>query len=532
MARWPIVLLASVLTAAVAAPAAAATFRWSAAADAASLDPYSRNETLQLSLLGNVYEPLVRRGADGRLEPALAIGWRRVAPLVWRFDLRPNVRFQDGTTLTANDVVFSYRRAVAQGSKIALALSAIREVRAINERTVDIVTAMPDSILPEEIVAWSIMSATWCHNHGVDAVADPAVSENYATTHADGTGPFRVASRIPGEETVFVPNPDWWGQSRPALERAIFRPITDDAARIAALDSGAIDLVTSVPLEHIDALRREPGLRIAHTAGTQTVFLGFGQAPAATAHGRLPRRNPLADRRVRFAFAQAIDETAIAAAVMRGLATPAGLLVGPGVTGFDAALNRRPVYDPGAARRLLADAGYAGGFALTMDCPDDRYVNDVAICRAVAADLAKIGVRISLRTQSRRAFFTRLLDPAAGSRFYLMGWRPADDDAIDALVNLAATRSDRRHTGAYNVGGYSNPALDDLIVRAGREAVGPQRTALLRAALAMVKEDMAYLPLHQPDVVWAMRDTVVAVPAGNGGFTLRDVRLKGSAPGR
>ncbi|MGH7013420.1 MAG: ABC transporter substrate-binding protein [Stellaceae bacterium] len=526
MTRRLIALVLGAVLMASAVPAAAATFRWSSDADAASLDPYSRDETLQLALLGNVYEPLIRRGRELQLEPALATGWRQVAPLVWRFDLRPGVHFQDGSRFTAADVVFSYRRATSAGSKIALALSAIRAVRAVDARTVDIVTALPDPTLPEEIVKWDMMSAAWCQAHGAADVADTATPDSYAATHADGTGPFIVASRAPGEQTVFVANPGWWGKPAPGLDRAVFRPIADDAARLAALAAGTVDLITSVPLDDIGSLARMPGTHVVHAVGTRTIFLGFRQGHAATGSGRLRQRNPLADRRVRAAFAEAIDENVIIATVMRGLATPAGLLVGPGILGFDPALNRRPAYDPDAARRRLAAAGYPGGFALTMDCPDDRYLNDVTICRAVAADLAKVGVRVRLLAQPRNRFFAKLLDPAQGSDFYLMGWRPANDDAFDALINLAATRSDVLHTGAYNVGSYSNPALDALIARARRESVGKGRTALLRAALAMVKDDDTYIPLHQADVVWAARDTVDVVPRGDGSLALRDVRMK------
>lgn len=509
------------------APATAATFRWAGAYDVASLDPYTRQESFQLAFLGNIYEPLIRRGRHLELEPALAVQWRQVAPLVWRFDLRQGVRFQGGAPFTAADVVFSYRRATAPGSAIASALAAIREVRAVDAQTVDIVTTTPDPALPEEIVPWNIMSAAWCAAHGATAPADPAIAgDDFVAHHADGTGPFMIATRVPGQDTVFVANPTWWDKPAPALDRAVFRPIADDATRVAALTSGAVDLIAAVPLEDVGRLGQTPGVRVARTPGTRTIFLGFDQTQAAVRRGKRNEHNPLADRRVRQAFAQAIDEGAIAATVMRGFAAPAGLLVGPGVRGFDPALNGRPAYDPGSARRLLAAAGYADGFDLTMDCPDDRYINDAAICRAVVADLAKIGVRVALRTQSRARFFARLLDPGRGARFYLMGWRPADDDAIDALINLAATRNDKLHTGAYNFGGYANPAVDGLIARAERRSVGFGRGALLRAALATVKADDAYIPLHQPDVVWAMRDDIEVVPRGDDRLLLRDVRMK------
>jgi len=521
MTRRLIAFFVVALLAAPALPAAAATFRWARDSDIASLDPYSRNETLQLSLLGNVYEPLIRRGSALQLEPALATGWRQVAPLVWRFNLRRGVRFQDGAPFSAGDVVFSYRRAVGAGSKIALALAAIRDVRAVDAQTVDIVTTLPDPTLPEEIVPWNIMSAVWCRAHDAEQVAD-----SYAADHADGTGPFAVESRVPGEQTVLVANPNWWGKSAGNVDRAVFRPIADSAARLTALTTGTVDMIASVPPDDLGTLAQTPGIRIVHAAGTRTIVLGFRHSRLVKGRGRPPQPNPFTDRRVRTAFAQAIDENAIVTTVMRGLATPAGLIVGPGVRGFDPMLNQRPTYDPAAARRLLAAAGYPNGFALTMDCPNDRYVNDAAICVAVVADLAKIGVRVTLLAQPRSQYFTKLLDPLRGADFYLIGWRPANDDALDALINLAATRSDGLHTGAFNIGGYSNPALDALIARARRESLGKARATLLRAALAMVKDDVAYIPLHQTDVVWAVRDNVEAALRGDGSFALSDVRVK------
>jgi peptide/nickel transport system substrate-binding protein len=525
MTRWLTALCLAALLTAFAVPATAATFRWSQDAEVASLDPYARNETLQQSLLGNVYEPLVSRGRDLTLEPALATSWHQVAPLVWRFELRRGVRFQGGEPFSAADVVFSYRRAVGAGSKIALALSAIHDVRAVDAQTVDIITVMPDPTLPEEIVPWDMMSAAWCQAHDATAVTDPIAAGDYTADHADGTGPFIIESRTPGEQTVLVANPNWWGKRTGNVDRAIFHPIAGDAARLAALAAGSIDMIANVPPEDTAALAQMSGVRVVRVTSTRTIFLGFRHIRVVKKVGQPARINPLADRRVRTAFAHAIDENAIITTVMRGLATPAGLIVGPGVRGFDPALNRRPAYDPVVARQLLTAAGYANGFALTMDCPNDRYLNDTAICQAVVADLAKIGISVTLLAQPRSQYFPKLLDPARGSDFYLMGWRPANDDAIDALVNLAVTHNDVLHTGAFNVGGYSNRALDALVVRARYERVGKERAALLRAALAMVKDDQAYIPLHQADLVWAVHGAVEVMPRGDGSFALADVRV-------
>lgn len=508
--------------------AAARTFRWASDVDVAALDPYARQERFLLAFLANVYEPLVRRGPDLAIEPGLATHWSQVAPLVWRFKLRDGVRFAGGEPFGADDVVFSYIRATAPASKLAVSLSSIREVRRVDDRTIDIVTVTPDPILPEEITHWAMMSKAWCEAH--DAVAPTDLvkddDDNYAASHADGTGPFMVVERVAGDHTVLAPNPGWWDRPVHNLDRVEFRPIADDSARVAALSSGAVDMIYNVPLQDIDRIARSPGLRIVHTPELRTIFLGFDQSSRELPDSGIRGRNPFKDRRVRGAFTRAIDETGIVAKVMRGLATPAALLVGPGVNGFDAALNQRPAYDPAAARRLLGEAGYARGFSLDMDCPNDRYINDETICQAVAADLAKVGIRVKLTAQTRALFFGKVFDPGYGSSFYLMGFAPASADAASALVNLAASRSDTLHTGEFNIGGYANRDLDALIQRAQVETDPATRTGLLRRALAMVKDDYAYLPLHQQDVVWAARDGVTLVQRGDDSFPLRYVRMK------
>ena len=519
--------IALALALVAATPAGAKTLRWASDSDVASLDPYARQETFLLSFLANVYEPLVRRGRDLAIEPGLATSWQQVAPLIWRFELRRNVRFQDGAPFSAADVVFSFKRATAEGSKVAAALAAVKEIRAVNAQTVDFVTYAPDPILPEEITDWLIMSQAWCEAHAATLPTDLLNNDdNYASSHADGTGPFVIAARVVNDETVLLPNLDWWDKPAHNLDRVIFRRIADDGARIAALAGGEVDMIYNVPPQAVDQLARAPHIRVIHGPKLRTIFLGFDQARKELAGSNVKGRNPFKDRRVREAFAHAIDEDTIAAKVMRGLATPAGLLVGPGVAGFDPALNRRPDYDPAEAQRLLAEAGYPDGFSLVMDCPNDRYVNDEAICQAIAANLAKIGVHVRLVARPRSQFFTRIFDPGYGSSFYLMGWIPAADDAADALIKLAATRSDALHAGEYNIGGYANPDLDRMLAKLRGESDPAARASLLHDALALVRDDLAYLPLHQPDVVWAARDTVELVQRGDDSFPLRYVRIK------
>lgn len=520
-------LVAGLLCAALlcVASARAATFRWTNDQDVFSLDPYARQETFLLSFVSNIYEPLVRRGRDLRLEPALAVRWTEVAPDRWRFELRRGVRFQDGTPFTATDVVFSFARVSGPGSNLANALARVRDVTQVDDFTVDIRTNGPDPILPQEIAIWNIMSAKWCAENDAERPADALKGEeSYAANHANGTGPFMLETRRPDRETVLVPNRNWWDKPEHNLDRAVFRPMQGKDA-VAALMAGDIDMISSVPPQLGDRIARSAGLRLVQGPELRTVFLGFNVARDELADSNVKGRNPFRDRRVRQAFYQAIDENTIKTKVMRGFATPAGLLVAPGVSGYSAALNGRLPYDPSAAKELLAKAGYANGFSAVMDCPNDRYVNDESICQAVIAMLAKIGVKLRLNAATRGKYFAKLLLPEMQQSLFLIGWAPPTYDALNPLVNLAATRNKAAHRGDANFGGYSNPALDAIITETENESDEAKRLDLLARALAVVKDDIAYIPLHQQQIVWATRNSIQLVQQADGIFPLRYVRV-------
>jgi peptide/nickel transport system substrate-binding protein len=506
--------------------ASAKTLRWSNDQDVFSLDPYARQETFLLSFDSNIYEPLVRRGRDLRIEPALAVSWHQEAPDRWRFDLRHGVQFQDGTPLTASDVVFSFVRARSPTSQIAHALAAIRSVDRIDDYTIDVTTNLPDPILPEELPLWDIMSAKWCADHDATEPAPAEASQGiYTSEHANGTGPFMVESRVTDKLTVLVPNPHWWDKPQHNLDRVEFRPMTGTAG-VAALLGNKLDMLYYVPPQSTDRIARTAGIHLAQGPELRTIMLGFDYRHAPLPDSDVKNANPFLDRRVRQAFYQAIDETTIKDKVMRGFATPTGLVVGPGINGFDPSLNQRLAYDPAAAKALLAQAGYPRGFSVGMDCPNDRYLNDEAICDSVVAMLAKVGVKVRLTAQTRGKYFAKLMAGAQGSSFYLLGWLPDTYDALDALVNLAATPNKDAHQGDANFGGFSDPALDKLIAEIALESDSTKRRALLQKALAQVKQDIAYIPLHQQDLVWAVRNNIDLVQQGDGMFPLRYVQIK------
>jgi len=509
--------------------AEAKTFRWANDGDANSMDPYARLETFLLAFDMSMYEPLLRRNREMKLEPGLAIEWRQTDPTTWRFKLREGVKFHDGSAFTADDVVFSFDRATHPGSNIGNPLSTVKEVKKIDDYTVDFITKTPDPILSYNLPVVAIMSKKWCEEHNATRAADLTKNEeSYATRNANGTGPFVLKERQPDVRTVLVKNPNWWGLKEEPIEldEVVFSRIENASTRVAALLSGELDMVYTVPPQDTDRITKTSGMRIWQTSELRTIFLGMDQSRDELLESNIKGKNPFKDKRVRQAFYQAVDEDAIKAKVMRGFAHVTALMVGPGVNGYDPALDKRYPYDPAAGKRLLDEAGYPNGLEVGFDCPNDRYVNDAAVCQAVVAMLARIGVKANLLAQTRAKYFGKINPPRFETSFYLLGWTPATYDALDALRALAATRGPGSSDGAYNIGGYSNPQLDELTQKIQVELDSEKRNELIDRGLALLKEDFAYIPLHQQVVVWATRDNVDLAQTGDNFFQLRFVKLK------
>lgn len=516
--------LAAALLCGTALASQAQVFRWANDGDVNSMDPYTRQETFLLAFNANIYEPLVRRGRDAEPEAALAERWEQTSPTVWRFHLRRDVRFSDGTPFTADDVVFSAERARAPGSNVQSMLATVKEIRKIDDHTLDFETSAPNPILPNEIVNWQILSRQWAEKNNATRPADlTSREENFATRNAMGTGPFRLVLREPDRRTVLERNPGWWDRPEHNVERAELNIIANDATRVAALLSGEVDFVYTVPPQDVDRISRAPGTRIVQGPEIRTIFLGMDQSREELLKSDVKGRNPFQDVRVRRAVYQAIDVNAIQRSVMRGQSRPTGLMWGPGVNGFREEDDRRLPVDLDGARRLLAEAGYPNGFGVTLDCPNDRYVNDEAICTAAVAMLARIGVRVQLAAQTRARFFAEVNGPRYNTSFYMLGWSPATSDAHNALFNLLGTRDGTR--GVFNNGGFSHPRMDELTQLIAVETDAAKRQAMISEAAELAREQVAYIPLHQQQIVWAVRQGVEVVQTAHNDFALRYVRL-------
>ncbi len=513
MLRLP--LPALILAAAFAVqPAAAASFRWANDGDVATMDPDMLQETVQLSFLANIYEPLVRHDRDLKLEPSLATSWEQTSPTVWRFHLRSGVKWQDGSPFTADDVVFSLHRIQSATSAMRAPMSMVKEARKIDDLTVEFETQNTDPILPQEVTNFLIMSKAWCDAHGADEPVQLGKADNFAVHNAMGTGPYRLVSREPDRKTVVEKNPAWWDKLQGNADTVEFDVIASASTRVAALLSGEEDMIYTVPPQDIKRIAAAPGLSIIQHPELRTIYLGFDVWRDELASSDIKGKNPFKDQRVRQAFSLAIDEDLIASKVMLGLAHPTWLMWGPGVNGYDPKLDVRPKPDLAQAKQLMAAAGYPDGFKVAFDCPNDRYVMDEQICTAISSMLARIGVKIDLLAQTKAKYFAKILAPKYDTDFFLLGWTPATYDAHNALYSLLGTRAGGR--GEVNVSGYSNPVLDDLIAKIGVETDQAKRNGLIDDAATLIQHDLPTVPLHQQVIVWAAKKSVeVAQPADN-----------------
>ncbi|NBC34671.1 MAG: ABC transporter substrate-binding protein [Alphaproteobacteria bacterium] len=499
-------LCLSVLTPGI---AIASTFRYAYQTDVNTLDPHALNESFTLSFLGNIYEGLVRRNTALELEPALAVRWEMLEPTRWRFHLRQGVRFHNGNAFNADDVIFSYRRAADQFAGVRNRLAAVAEIRRIDDHTVDVVTRRPSPTLIAEWSSWYIMDREWAETHGAMRVTDlgEARGENFANAHSNGTGPFRIVSREPDIRTVAEPFDGWWDRSRHNLTRVVFEPITADATRMAALRTGAMDLVYPLPVQDIARVESDPRTRALTRPGLRTIFLGMNQHAEELLHSDISERNPFRDRRVRLAVYQAIDVVAIRDIILRGQGRPAATLVAPEIEGYPEDIERY-AHDPQAARRLLADAGYPDGFSVRLDCPNDRYINDEEICAAIGTMLGRVGIRVMVNAQPRSLFFRTIYsDGKYLTSFYLLGWSPSSLDSHNVLYNLVGSRNDNGQ-GVFNYGGFADPAIDALIPQIAVETDQSRRRALIREAWQRLHEAVGYIPLHQQNVLWGASESV------------------------
>jgi peptide/nickel transport system substrate-binding protein len=488
----------------------AKTFRYATTGDVLGLDPHANNEGPTNTMKGNIYGRLIHRKADLSLEPDLATKWEKLNSTAWRFTLRQGVKFHNGNPFNADDVLYSFKRQTQESSEMSFALATVKEIRKVDDYTIDIITKGPDPILLLNMPIFYIVDKEWTEANNAFEVVRAGGSTNFANVNTNGTGPFKLVEWIQDTRLVLEPNKDYWNKNgvQHNLTKVVFTPIANDATRVAALLSGEIDLMYPVPLQDVKRLENDPKAYALEGPELRTIFLGFDQWRQESLDMTGTGKNPFLDRKVRQAFYHAININAIKRVVMRNASTPTGLMIAPGINGFQEDMNDRPAYDPDAAKQLLKEAGYPNGFPITFDCPNDRYVNDEEICTAVIPMLERIGISVTPNFQTKSKHFNKI--KSNETSFFMLGWTPGSYDALNPLMQLMTVGKPGH--GDWNCGKYSNPRVDELTEMIKTEMDESKRNAMVREAFQIHKDDFGHITLHQQALAWGVRsDTVKSV---------------------
>ncbi len=520
----------SLLTLAAAAALAAApgvhakTFKWASQGEIATWDIHSQNNALQNGLHANVYESLVYYNSKTfAVEPVLATSWKEISPTQVRFNLRKEVKFSDGTPFTADDAVFSLNRAMAKTSNFSPYVQGIDKVVKVDSHTIDVILKGPNPVLLRQMTELRMMSKAWAEkNKSVDPKDMKAADENFAHRNAMGTGPYVLTSWQPDQRMVFKRNPNWWGKMEGNVTEIVYTPIKSAATRIAALLSGEVDMVLDPTPQDLGRLRGSADLKVIDGLENRTIFLGMDQFREELPGSNVKGKNPLKDVRVRKALYQAIDVDTISRNIMRGLGKPTGALVAPQVAGWTEGVAKRFPYDVEAAKKLLADAGYPSGFEVDFACPNNRYINDEAICQAVTAMWARVGVKAKLRTMPLVNYFPMIQRYEAS--IYMLGWGVPTFDALYSLQSLVRTVG-QGGDGNYNVGRYSNERMDYLVDRVKVETDAPVRARMLTEALQLSNDTVSHIPLHDQVIPWAMKKNVELVHRADNRVDMLTVKI-------
>jgi peptide/nickel transport system substrate-binding protein len=490
---------------------AAQTLRWATQGDSLTMDPHSQNEGLTNQLNGQVYEYLVDRDRDLKQVPRLALSWEQTGPLVWRFKLRPGVKFHDGAPFTADDVVFSVQRAKETTSQFSVYANALGTPVAIDPLTVEFRLERVNPIFLQHAGTVLMMSRAWCEKNKVTRPLDfKNKEESFASFNANGTGPYMLVQRQPGIKTSFRRNPAWWGRAGGNVQEIVYTPIANDATRLAALVSGEIDFVLDPAPRDVPRLRGTAGVKVIDGPENRVLFLGMDQSRDKLLYASVPGdRNPFKDIRVRRALYQAIDIETMKTKLMNGQAVPTGgYTPSPAGAYNDPSLETRLPFDLARARALMSEAGYANGFEVTLDCPNNRYVNDEEICIALAAMWSQLKVKVRVNAMPRVLYFPKL--EKLDTSLYLYGWGGSITDAETTMTPVMRNRGDKG-AGLYNYGNWRNDAFDALAAKSSVEADPKKREELIKAALREWREAVHTIPLHRQVIPWAARSNVEVV---------------------
>ncbi|WP_341896353.1 ABC transporter substrate-binding protein [Ferrovibrio terrae] len=494
-------LAAAVLALGLSLPVQAQELRIGLSGELNSLDPHYFNLTINNQIAYSIFGTLIQQDETQKLTPGLAESWKTLDDTTWEFRLRKGVRFHDGSPFTAADVVFSMARTAKvpnSPSPFTLFARAFSDVKVIDDHTIHFITRAPAPLLPNDLSRVAIMSSKAAKADVAEGMTTEALNKGEGLV---GTGPYKFVEWTRGNRLVLAANPDYWG-GKPAWSQVIYRPMSNDAARVAALLAGDVDMIENPPPADMKKLRENPTVKISDVVSNRLIYISLDQSEPTAGIPDTEGKNPLRDVRVRKALSMAINREAIASRIMEGLGKPSGDFLPSPM--FGTRKDARPeAYNPDAAKKLLADAGYPNGFTITLGSPNNRYINDSEVAQAVASQWTRIGVKTKVDAVNATVFFKNRdeFKYSAG----LVGWAAGTGEMSNPLRSIVATVNRDKGFGAANKTRYSNAALDAVIEEALHTVDAGKRELLLQQGSKMALDDQALIPLHIEVTSWALR---------------------------
>jgi peptide/nickel transport system substrate-binding protein len=496
----PTALLAFVLTIGTTSPnfAQQRSLTIAITGDAESMDPILAAISTTTSIQRHALESLVTYDPDGKIVPQLAVSWKAVSPTVWEFKLRPTVKFHNGEAFDALAVKYTIERVAKHPRSLSKAyVSLISDVRIVAPLTVQIVTSKPAPDQVENLASIPILPPKYAQEVGDEGVGRRAV----------GTGPFKLVEWVRDDRVVMERNEQYWGV-KPDAARVTIRPIPEGATRVAALLSGEVDVVESIPIPDIPRVARTKGLKVLRKQGPRLIFLALdtfrdrgGKHPEGSPGIPVGQPNPFKDRRVREALSVATNTREIVGQVMDGHAFPADQILAPFMFGYHPRV-RQPLYDPSRAKRLLAEAGYANGFDVVLDVTTDRYVNDKEVGLALVGMLQRVGIRVTLNGMPRAIFFPKMRN--FETTLQMSGWLTLVSSInYTALLGCADPMTGYGRT---NYGRYCNPEMNRLIDIVNTELDTQKRQEAFYKAAELNRQDVGKIPLYFEELVRGVRN--------------------------
>ncbi len=484
----------------------AADLKMGTATEPSSIDPHFSTVSANQMISAHMFDTLIQQNANLQLKPGLAVSWKMLDQLTWEVKLRPNVYFHDGSEFNADDVVFTINRIPSikdSPSTYERNIKGIASIKIIDPLTMHFKTKKAAPMFPLELSFIYIISN--------ELKGTLSSSDFHKKGAAIGTGPFKFVEWVPGDRVVLLKNDKYWGE-KAEWDKVTIKPIPNDPSRVTALLAGDVDIIDNVPPTDLERLRNDDKIDLWHTPSSRMMYVHMDtardQTPFVTAkNGKKLAKNPLKDLRVRRAISKAINRKAMADKLFHGAAEPTGQFVAKGMVGWVPEMLPEK-YDPKEAKRLLAEAGYPDGFAMTLHCTNNRYVNDEQVAQVIAQFLSRAGIKMNVQGMPKNVFFPRATKREFS--FFQLGFGNSTGDAARGLTAVLATYDKSAGMGANNRGRYSNPEFDRLIRLAAVTSDAANRESYLQEATRLaIGQDQAIIPLYFTTLNWATRGNLM-----------------------